>query len=142
VADETPFPEAESPAAAPEVPVEPPQPEIVLPDPRPAGEPRPRRERRSRPDLLATRGPVYRETGGYRLRLEPPDVALLRELPGSRGKTDEELGAEFLESHHARLLGAVAGDVEPPAELQVLVDPFSRQAFLVIERRIRGIVSF
>jgi hypothetical protein len=85
--------------------------------------------------------PVFREAGGYRLRLDPPDLARLRELPGSRGKTDEEIGSQFLESHQARLLAAVAGDVAPPAELRVLVDPYSRQAFLALERRIRGIVS-
>ena len=142
MADETPFPEAEAPAVVPEVPEESPLPETVMTERPPAEESRPRRDRRSRPDLVVPREPIFRESGGFRLRLEPPELALLRELPGSRGKTDEVLGAEFLESHHARLLGAVAGDVEPPAELRVLVDPFSRQAFLVIERRIRGIVSF
>ena len=142
---QAPFPEAPaepSPAVETLLPVEPPPPEI-LPPPRPRDrEPRPRRERGPRPDLAAPQVPVFRETGGYRLRLDPPDLARLRELPGSRGKTDEELGSEFLEAQQARLLAAVAGDVTPPAELRVLVDPYSRQAFLALERRIKGIVSF
>jgi hypothetical protein len=105
------------------------------------GEPRPRRERAPRPELAAPRASVFREARGYRLRLDPPDLARLRELPGARGKTDEELGTEFLEAQEARLLSAVA-DVASPVELRVLVDPYSRQAFIALERRIRGIVSF
>ena len=142
---QAPFPEAPAeppPAAEASKPAEPPRPEI-LPPPRPRDrEPRPRRERGPRPDLAAPKVSVFREAGGYRLRLDSPDLARLRELPGSRGKTDEELGSEFLESQQARLLAAVAGDVTPPAELRVLVDPYSRQAFLALERRIKGIVSF
>jgi hypothetical protein len=139
-----PFPEGpgETPAAPPAPAAEPPRRE---PPPTPrarGGEPRPRRERGPRPELAAPRAPVFREAGGYRLRLDPPDLARLRELPGARGKTDEELGAEFLEAQQARLLAALTGDVAPPAELRVLVDPYSRQAFLALERRIKGIVSF
>jgi hypothetical protein len=144
VTDETLPPETAPPAPAADVVEQTPRPEILPSDsrPAPAADQRPRRERRSRPDLAVPRQPIWSEAGGFRLRLEPADVALLRELPGAGGKTDQELGAEFLESQRDKLLGAVAGDVEPPAELQVLVDPFSRQAFLVTERRIRGIVSF
>jgi len=95
-----------------------------------------------RPVLSEAREPVFRESGGYRLRLDPPDLARLRELPGSKGKTDRELGEEFLAGHEARLTAAVAGDVPVPAELRVVVDPYSRQAFLALENRIRGITSF
>lgn len=92
--------------------------------------------------MVETREPLFREAGGYRLRLDPPDLARLRELPGSKEKTDRELGEMFFDAHSERLTGAVADDVPAPAELRVVVDPFSRQAFLALGRTIRGIVSF
>ena len=104
--------------------------------------PRVERSRGPRPDMLELREPVYREARGYRLRLDPPDLARLRELPGSKEKTDRELGEQFFDAHSERLTGAVADDVPAPAELRVVVDPFSRQAFLALGRTIRGIVSF
>ena len=100
------------------------------------------RSRGPRPDMLEPREPLYREAGGYRLRLDPPDLARLRELPGSKEKTDRELGEQFFDAYSERLTGAVAGDVPAPAELRVVVDPFSRQAFLALGKTIRGIVSF
>jgi hypothetical protein len=75
-------------------------------------------------------------------RLDPPDLANLRELPGARGKTDEELGTEFLARHGDRLVAALADDLPAPATIRVLVDPYSRQAFLAYQDRVRGIVSF
>jgi hypothetical protein len=112
----------------------------------PAGDrspgPRVERSRGPRPDTLEPREPLYRQAGGYRLRLDPPDLARLRELPGSKEKTDRELGEQFFDAHSERLTGAVADDVPAPAELRVVVDPFSRQAFLALGRTIRGIVSF
>ena len=116
--------------------------------PAPSGAPRGGAENRARPArgprpvLSEARDPVFRESGGYRLRMDPPDLARLRELSGSKGKTDQELGEEFLEGNAARLTAAVAGDVPVPAELRVVVDPYSRQAFLALENRIRGITSF
>jgi len=104
--------------------------------------PRVERSRGPRPDTLEPREPLYREVGGYRLRLDPPVLARLRELPGSKEKTDRELGEQFFDAHSERLTGAVADDVPAPAELRVVVDPFSRQAFLALGRTIRGIVSF
>jgi hypothetical protein len=95
-----------------------------------------------RPEMLEPREPLYRESAGYTLRLDPPDLARLRELPGSKGKTDRELGELFLDGHAARLTGAVSEDVPVPAELRVVVDPYSRQAFLAVGKTIRGIVSF
>ena len=95
-----------------------------------------------RPDLAQSREPVFREVGGYRLRLDPADLARLRELPGSKGKTDRELGEQFLAGQADRLRAAIAGDVPEPAEIRVVVDPYSRQAFLALENRIRGITSF
>jgi hypothetical protein len=92
--------------------------------------------------MLEPSEPLYREAGGYRLRLDPPDLARLRELPGSKEKTDRELGEQFFDAYSDRLTGAVADDVPAPAELRVVVDPFSRQAFLALGRTIRGIVSF
>jgi hypothetical protein len=104
--------------------------------------PRVERSRGPRPNMVELREPLYREAGGYRLRLDPPDLARLRELPGSKEKTDRELGELFFDAHSERLTGAVADDVPAPAELRVVVDPFSRQAFLALGKTIRGIVSF
>jgi hypothetical protein len=104
--------------------------------------PRVERSRGPRPDMLELREPLFREAGGYRLRLDPADLARLRELPGSKEKTDRELGEQFFDAYSERLTGAVADDVPAPAELRVVVDPFSRQAFLALGRTIRGIVSF
>jgi hypothetical protein len=124
---------------APSAPPSPPEP--ARPGPRseaasPAG------RRPARPNLSIERLPVSCEHRGYAFRLEPADLANLRELPGARGKTDEELGAEFLAAHGDRLVGALAGDLPAPASIRVLVDPYSRQAFLAFEDRVRGIVSF
>ena len=136
---------AEMETSQPAVPV--PQPVVTPEGPAAAGptrDPAPRveRSRSPRPNMLELREPLFRETGGYRLRLDPPDLARLRELPGSKEKTDRELGELFFDAHSERLTGAVAGDVPAPAELRVVVDPFSRQAFLALGRTIRGIVSF
>jgi hypothetical protein len=104
--------------------------------------PRVERSRSPRPNMVELREPLFRETGGYRLRLDPADLARLRELPGSKEKTDRELGEMFFDVHSERLTGAVSDDVPAPAELRVVVDPFSRQAFLALGKTIRGIVSF
>jgi hypothetical protein len=98
--------------------------------------------RSSRPDLSVVRSAVSQEHAGFTFRLEPPDLANLRELPGARGRTDEELGAEFLLAHGDRLAAAIASDLPAASSVRVLVDPYSRQAFLAVEDRVRGIVSF
>jgi hypothetical protein len=115
----------------------------------PLGAPGPRSEaaspagrRPSRPDLSAERAAVSREHAGYDFRLEARDLAKLRELPGARGKSDEELGTEFLRAHGERLAAALVDDLPAPATIRVVVDPYSRQAFLALENRVRGIVSF
>ena len=95
-----------------------------------------------RPDLTDRREPLYRECKGYRLRLDPPDLARLRELAGSRGKSDDELGEAFFDGQAERLAASIADDVPAPSEIRVVVDPYSRQAFLALENRIRGILSF
>jgi len=95
-----------------------------------------------RPDLADRREPLYRECRGYRLRLDPPDLARLRELPGSRGKSDTEIGEAFFDGQAERLAASIVDDVPSPNELRVVVDPYSRQAFLALENRIRGILSF
>ena len=95
-----------------------------------------------RPDLTERREPLYRECRGYRLRLDPPDLARLRELAGSRGKSDEEIGEAFFDGQAERLAASIADDVPAPSEVRVVVDPYSRQAFLALENRIRGILSF
>ncbi len=105
-----------------------------------AGKPQPARG--ARPDLIDRREPLYRECKGYRLRLDPPDLARLRELPGSRGRSDDENGEAFFDGQAERLASAIADDVPTPSEIRVVVDPYSRQAFLALENRIRGILSF
>ena len=98
--------------------------------------------RPARPDLSIERSAVSREHAGYTFRLEPSDLANLRELPGARGRTDEELGTDFLLAHGDRLAAAIADDLPAASRVRVLVDPYSRQAFLAVEDRVRGIVSF
>jgi hypothetical protein len=111
-------------------------------EPPPAAVDRRKAPRGPRPSLLEEREPVFHDEGGYRLRMEPADLAKLRELPGAKGKTDRELGEEFFKGQSARLIASMAEDVETPAEVRVVVDPYSRQAFLAVGRTIRGIVSF
>jgi hypothetical protein len=96
----------------------------------------------ARPDLKDRREPLYRDCRGYRLRLDPPDLARLRELPGSRGRSDEEIGEAFFDGQADRLAASLADDVPTPNEIRVVVDPYSRQAFLALENRIKGILSF
>ena len=103
---------------------------------------RPRVPRGPRPDLVSSTEPLYRDRGGYRMRLEPPDLARLRELPGSKGKTDRELGESFFDGLAERFAASLAEDVPAPAEVRVVVDPYSRQAFLAVEQKIRSILSF
>jgi hypothetical protein len=98
--------------------------------------------RPARPDLAGRREPLYRECRGYRLRLDPPDLARLRELPGSRGKSDSEIGEAFFDGQAERLAASIADDVPSPSEIRVVVDPYSRQAFLALDNQIRGILSF
>src|SRR5438046_913757 len=66
---------------------------------------------RHRPDLADRREPLYRECRGYRLRLDPPDLARLRELPGSRGKSDSEIGEAFFDGQAERLAASIVDDV-------------------------------
>ncbi|HTO89009.1 MAG TPA: hypothetical protein VMR54_15925 [Thermoanaerobaculia bacterium] len=113
------------------------------PDSTPAARaPAPPSPARPRPALSESQEPLYREAGGFRLRLEPADLARLRELPGAKGRTDQELGEEFFEKQAERFVQSLAEDVTPPAEVRVVVDPYSRQVFLAIERTIRSILSF
>ncbi len=105
-------------------------------------DPRSNALRGPRPDLVELREPLYREAGGYRLRLDPPDLARLRELPGGKGKTDQELGEQFFNDQAARFAASLVEDLPPPAEIRVVVDPYSRQAFLAQEKTIRAILSF
>jgi hypothetical protein len=137
---QTVLPAAVTPATEPPAVATPERPMAASPPRDPA--PRVERSRSPRPNMVEPREPLFRETGGYRLRLDPADLARLRELPGSKEKTDRELGEMFFDAHSERLTGAVADDVPAPAELRVVVDPFSRQAFLALGRTIRGIVSF
>ncbi|MEO8192004.1 MAG: hypothetical protein ABI682_16855 [Acidobacteriota bacterium] len=103
---------------------------------------RSRPPRGPRPDLKEAAEPVFRESRGYRMRLEPADLTRLRELPGSKGKTDRELGETFFDGQSDRFTASLAEDVPSPAEVRVVVDPYSRQAFLAVEKKIRSILSF
>jgi hypothetical protein len=160
----------ETPRSAPEpapgpVPAEPPPPAAIaaaapVPDeesdePEPEDDPPPAAEAttgeaappvrpvgRGRPDLADRREPLYRECRGYRLRLDPPDLARLRELAGSRGRSDTEIGEAFFDGQGDRLAASIEDDVPSGNELRVVVDPYSRQAFLALDNRIRGILSF
>jgi hypothetical protein len=138
---EAPFPES----AAPEEPREQPEPPPAAAQTRPQQGKR-REERPSargpRPDLSVSAEPLYRDSAGYRMRLEPADLARLRELPGSKGKTDQELGETFFDGQAARFSASLSEDVPTPADVRVVVDPYSRQAFLAVEKKIRSIVSF
>ena len=132
----------------PEDPILPPNEEEELEEPEPVptaealmGAPV-RKAAAPRPDLIDRREPLYRECRGYTLRLDPPDLARLRELAGSRGKSDDELGEAFFDGQAERLAASIADDVPAPSEIRVVVDPYSRQAFLALENRIRGILSF
>jgi hypothetical protein len=116
--------------------------ESSLNEPPPPAVDRRKAPRGPRPSLSDEREPVFHDEGGYRMRMEPVDLAKLRELPGAKGKTDRELGQEFFKGQSARLIASMAEDVETPAEVRVVVDPYSRQAFLAVGRTIRGIVSF
>jgi len=131
-------PPAPSPAPLPAAPSRSPGPA----SPELAAEPRVAAAAQPLRDLSDRRQPLYRECQGYRLRLDPPDLARLRELPGSRGKSDDEIGEAFFDGQADRLAASIAGDVPTPSEIRVVVDPYSRQAFLALENRIRGILSF
>ena len=129
-------------AVVPGAPLEDPPPPAVPVAEAVTGAPKPQPDRGARPDLIDRREPLYRECKGYRLRLDPPDLARLRELPGSRGRSDDEIGEAFFDGQAERLASAIADDVPTPSEIRVVVDPYSRQAFLALENRIRGILSF
>ena len=153
---EAPFPESAAPAeeAPPQMeaaaPASPEAPESPPPAPAPPVRPpqgRARRDERGpvrgpKPDLVASVLPLYRDNAGYRMRLEPPDLARLRELPGSKGKTDQELGETFFDGQADRFTASLSEDVPTPADVRVVIDPYSRQAFLAVEKKIRSIVSF
>jgi hypothetical protein len=83
-----------------------------------------------------------RECGGYRFRLHPPDVAKLRELSGARGKSDETLVAEFFDAQAPRWAESLAENLPAPAEVRIVVDPYSRQAFMACENVVYSILSF
>jgi len=85
---------------------------------------------------------VDREYGGYRFRLMAPDVAKLRELAGARGKSDEALVAEFFDAQAPRWAESLAENLPAPAEVRIVVDPYSRQAFMASGRTVYSILSF
>ncbi len=86
--------------------------------------------------------PVDRECGGYVFRLFPPDVVKLRELAGARGKSDETLAAEFFDAQAPRWAASLADNLPPPADVRIVVDPYSRQAFMAAGNTVYSILSF
>jgi hypothetical protein len=93
-------------------------------------------------DVRAANGAAEREQGGYRFHLYPADAAKLRELAGARGKSDETLIDEFLSAQAPRWAQSLADTLPPPADVRVVVDPYSRQAFLASGRTVFSILSF
>lgn len=83
-----------------------------------------------------------RECGGYRFRLQPADVAKLRELAGARGKPDETLVAEFFDAQAPRWAESLAENLPAPADVRIVVDPYSRQAFMASGNTVYSILSF
>jgi hypothetical protein len=61
-------------------------------------------------------------------------VAKLRELPGARGKSDETLASRWAES--------LSDNLPAPAEVRIVVDPYSRQAFMASGNTVYSILSF
>jgi hypothetical protein len=83
-----------------------------------------------------------RECGGYLFRMHAADVAKLRELAGSRGKSDEALAAEFFDAQAPRWAESLAENLPPPADVRIVVDPYSRQAFMASGNTVYSILSF
>ena len=86
--------------------------------------------------------PAERDCGGYHFRLMPPDIAKLRELAGARGKSDETLVLEFFDSQAPRWADSLAENLPAPADVRIVVDPYSRQSFLAIGNIVFSILSF
>lgn len=86
--------------------------------------------------------PAERDFGGYRFHMRPPDVAKLRELAGARGKSDEALVAEFFDSQAPRWAETLAENLPAPADVRIVVDPYSRQSFLASGNTVFSILSF
>lgn len=82
------------------------------------------------------------ESGGYAFFLRPPDVAKLREIPAWRSKTDGELVGDFFTAQAPRWAESLADTLPGPAEIRVVVDPYTRQAFLACGPTVYSIVSF
>jgi hypothetical protein len=83
-----------------------------------------------------------RECAGYHFQLFPPDVAKLRELAGSRGKSDETLVTEFFDAQAPRWAESLSENLPAPAEVRIVVDPYSRQAFMASGNTVYSILSF
>ena len=86
--------------------------------------------------------PAERECGGYRFSLLPSDVVKLRELGGARGKSDETLVAEFFDSQAPRWAESLSENLPAPADVRIVVDPYSRQSFLACGNTVFSILSF
>jgi len=91
---------------------------------------------------VSNAAPAERECGGYRFRLTSADVAKLRELAGARGRSDEALVAEFFDSQASRWAESLSENLPPPAEVRIVVDPYSRQSFMACGTTVYSILSF
>jgi hypothetical protein len=83
-----------------------------------------------------------RECGGYRFFLLPQDLGKLHELAGSKGKTDQVLADEFFDSQAARWAESLSENLPAPADVRIVVDPYSRQAFMASGNTVYSILSF
>lgn len=92
-----------------------------------------------------TAGPelcAVRQLGGYQFTLRAGDIVRLRELPGARGRSDADLAEEFLAGQAPRWEASLGDVLPPPAEVRVVVDPYSRQSFLASGNTVYSILSF
>jgi hypothetical protein len=94
------------------------------------------------PELRDPVEPAFRSLSGYTFLLNGANVAKLRELPGARGRPDDQLAAEFFDGQAPRWVEQLSGDLQAPAEIRVVIDPYSRQCFLALRETIVTILSF
>ncbi len=79
--------------------------------------------------------------GSWVLTLEPQQCARLRELPDWSERDEDFVAESFLSGKADKWSRSLAG-VTPGSELRVIVDQFSRQAFLIDGSTVVHIDSF
>lgn len=79
--------------------------------------------------------------GSWVLTLDETQCARLRELPNWSGRDEDFVAEDFLGGKASRWAAALSG-IPAGTELRVLVDQFSRQAFLIDGQLVVHIDSF